>query len=86
MIVIEYEKIEKKRRRERRPRRKKQNKKKKQTMAGVPAGREGKLPSSTRECRNAVMGGRGTGVLWTPSWDQPTTPSEKKKRDRDGMR
>lgn len=85
MIVIKYEKIEKKGE-EKEDQEGKNKTKKNQTMAGVPAGREGKLPSSTRECRNAVMGGRGTGVLWTPSWDQPTTPSEKKKRDRDGMR
>lgn len=70
MIVIKYEKIEK-RSRERGPR------KKNRQWLKSQQGR--KTASSTRECRNAVMGGRRTGVLWTPSWDQPTTPSEKKR-------
>lgn len=77
---------QKKRRKEKQKRKKKE----KQTMAGVPAGRGGIPPSSTRECRNALItegwgGCKRTGVLWTPSWDHLTTPgSSEGGRDVDG--
>lgn len=54
-----------------------------------PSGERRIPPSSTRECRNALItegwGGRRTGVLRTPSRDHPTTPgSSEGGRDIDG--